>query len=38
MNYQYVDMPHLEEISKQVLEKIPNFHKDNSGATVHAQK
>jgi len=30
MNYQYVDIPNLDEISEQVLHKIPEFHKDNS--------
>jgi len=30
MNYQYIDIPNLNEISKQVLNKIPEFHKNNS--------
>jgi hypothetical protein len=38
MNYQYVDMPNLEEISKKVLEKIPDFHKDNSAYKSYDKK
>jgi hypothetical protein len=38
MNYQYVDIPNLDEISKQILEKIPDFHKDNSAYKSYSKK